>query len=67
MKFLSTCLTTIASGQPKSSAGILWLTTYFAGLIWLAVNPHDYFTWFLEAAAALIGLAVPAAAHKQCN
>jgi putative membrane protein len=37
---------------------LVWLTAYFAGLIWSAVNPHDYFTWFLEAAPALIGLAV---------
>jgi hypothetical protein len=33
----------------------------------MAVNPQDYFIWFLKAAAALFGLVVPAAAHKQCN
>src|SRR6266536_985789 len=43
----------------------VWLATYFAALVWSAVNPHDYFTWFLEAAPALIALAVLAATHKQ--
>ena len=44
---------------------LVWLTVYFAGLIWSAVNPHDYFTWFLEAAPALIGLAVLWATYKR--
>ena len=43
----------------------VWLATYFAALVWSAVNPHDYFTWFLEAAPALIALAVLAATHKR--
>ncbi len=42
----------------------VWLATYFAALVWSAVNPHDYFTWFLEAAPALIALAVLAATHN---
>jgi len=42
----------------------LWLTIYLAGLLWSAANPHDYFTWILEAFPALIGLAVLAAAQK---
>ena len=37
---------------------LLWLTVYFIGLIWSVIQPHDYFTWFLEAAPALIGLAI---------
>jgi putative membrane protein len=43
----------------------VWLATYFAALVWSAVNPHDYFTWFLEAAPALIALGVLAATHKR--
>jgi len=31
---------------------------FFAVLIWSAINPHDYFTWFLEVLPALIGLLV---------
>ena len=31
---------------------------FFAVLIWSAINPHDYFTWFLEVLPALIGFLV---------
>lgn len=31
-----------------------------AVLAWSAVNPHDYFTWFLEVAPALLGLLIMA-------
>jgi len=34
---------------------ILWMLTFFSVLIWSAINPKDYFTWFLEVAPALIG------------
>jgi len=44
---------------------LLWLTTYFTGLIWSIIYPHDYFTWFLEAAPALIGLGIIAWTYKQ--
>jgi len=44
---------------------LAWLAVYFTGLVWSAVNPHDYFTWFLEAAPALIGLAAMIATRKQ--
>jgi len=43
----------------------VWLVIYCAALVWSAVNPHDYFTWFLEAAPALIALAVLAATRKR--
>jgi apolipoprotein N-acyltransferase len=36
---------------------LLWLTAYIAGFLWLVMNLHDYFSWFLKAAPALIGLA----------
>ncbi len=35
---------------------ILWLAIYFGVLAWSAFNPHDYLTWWLEVAPALIGL-----------
>jgi putative membrane protein len=44
---------------------LAWLVGYLTGLVWSASNPHDYFTWFLEAIPALIGLAVLAATHKR--
>ena len=43
----------------------LWLTVYFSALVWSAVNPQDYFTWFLEAAPALIVLVILAATYKR--
>ncbi|MEB4592551.1 DUF2238 domain-containing protein [Candidatus Thiothrix sp. Deng01] len=36
----------------------LWLSLFFAVLIWSGINPKDYFTWILEVAPALIGLMV---------
>ena len=35
------------------------LVVYCAALVWSAINPYDYFTWFLEAAPALIALVIP--------
>ncbi len=37
---------------------LLLLGLWAAGLAWSAVQPHDYFTWFLEVVPALIGAAV---------
>jgi putative membrane protein len=36
----------------------LWIAVFLAVLIWSAINPHDYPTWALEVAPALIGGAV---------
>jgi putative membrane protein len=33
----------------------LWLLIFFLALIWSAIRPHDYFTWFLEVAPAIAG------------
>ena len=44
---------------------VLWLATYFTALLWSVVQPHDYFTWILEAAPALIGLGILAATHHR--
>jgi putative membrane protein len=44
---------------------IAWLIVYFVVLIWSVINPHDYFTWFLEALPALIGLLVIAATRTR--
>ncbi|NMH65854.1 DUF2238 domain-containing protein [Shewanella salipaludis] len=35
---------------------ILWLGIYSLALIWSVINPHDRFTWWLEAMPALIAL-----------
>jgi putative membrane protein len=34
------------------------LLIFFVVLVWSAIRPHDYFTWFLEVAPALGGLAI---------
>ena len=39
-------------------AKISWFIIFFAVLIWSAVYPHDYFTWFLEVIPALLGFMV---------
>ncbi|MDX1353202.1 MAG: DUF2238 domain-containing protein [Thiomicrorhabdus sp.] len=33
-----------------------WLVSFFAVLVWSAINPKDSLTWFLEVLPALIGL-----------
>jgi len=36
----------------------LWILAFITILIWSGINPHDYFTWFLEVLPALIGVIV---------
>ncbi|QYJ85701.1 DUF2238 domain-containing protein [Shewanella mesophila] len=36
----------------------IWLTIFFAVLIWSGIEPKDNFTWFLEVVPALIALPV---------
>ncbi len=43
----------------------VWLAAYFATLIWSVIGPHDYLTWILEAAPALLGFAVLIATRKR--
>ncbi len=45
-------------------ARLLWLIIFFTILIWSAIHPHDYFTWFLEVIPALLGLVVLAITQK---
>jgi len=42
----------------------LWLLVFAAVLAWSAINPADYFTWFLEVLPAVIGLLVLLATRK---
>jgi hypothetical protein len=34
---------------------LIWLSAYFAGLVWSVINPQDYITWVFKIARALIG------------
>ena len=36
----------------------IWITLFFIVLIWSAIKPHDYFTWFLEVLPAIIGIII---------
>ncbi len=42
-----------------------WLLVYFSVLIWSAIRPHDYMTWALEVAPAILGLIVLVATYRR--
>jgi putative membrane protein len=42
----------------------IWLIVFLATLIWSAIQPKDYLTWFLEVLPALIGLVLLAATRR---
>jgi putative membrane protein len=44
--------------QINSKHLIFWMASLLAVFIWSAINPHDYFTWFLEVLPVLLGLAI---------
>lgn len=41
-----------------------WLSIFFVTLIWSAIGPKDYFTWFLEVLPAIIALLVLTLTYK---
>lgn len=41
------------------------LLLFFGGLLLSSINPHDYFTWFLEVFPALIGFVVLTLTYKR--
>ena len=44
---------------------LLWLAAYWGALVWSAIRPQDYFTWFLEALPALMVFVVLAVTYKR--
>ncbi len=44
---------------------LVWMLVFVVVLVWSAINPADYFTWFLEVAPALIGVVVLAATYRR--
>lgn len=56
---------TPASVFPLSRSTWLWLAGFFGVLLWSAVHPKDYFTWFLEVAPGLIAFAVLALTYPR--
>ena len=44
---------------------VSWTIIYLAALIWSALSPKDFYTWFLEVLPALIGAGVLAATRRR--
>lgn len=51
--------------EPFSASLKVTLAITFLVFVWSAVNPHDYFTWFLEVVPALLALAILVATYKR--
>ena len=43
----------------------IWLSIFFATLLWSAIDPKDMFTWFLEVLPALIGFVLIVLTYKK--
>jgi putative membrane protein len=43
------------------------LAAYLAVLVWSAIRPHDYFTWFMEVFPALIGIVIVIAIQRRAG
>lgn len=43
---------------------LVWIGIFLGVLVWSAINPKDYITWFLEVFPALIGVVVLIATRK---
>jgi putative membrane protein len=48
----------------KIATKTVWIFIFFIILIWSAIAPADYFTWFLEVFPALIGFIILATTYK---
>ena len=56
----------MSNSSNSNNAKILaWILTFSIVLIWSAINPADYFTWFLEVLPAVIGFALLAATYRR--
>lgn len=57
------------SDQQSPAAGVkaavLWFVIFFSVLLWSAIRPHDYFTWFMEVLPAIIAFLILAAAYNR--
>ncbi len=41
--------------EQSNSMRNVWIAIFLAVLVWSGIGPHDYLTWFLEVAPAIIG------------
>ena len=44
---------------------LILVVAFFVILLWSAINPHDYFTWFLEVFPAILGFAILALTYQK--
>jgi putative membrane protein len=44
---------------------LFWIPSLLAAFLWSAINPHDYFTWFLEVIPAIVGFAILAFTYNR--
>lgn len=42
-----------------------WISVFFIVLLWSAISPYDYFTWFLEVLPAVIGFIILVLTYKK--
>jgi putative membrane protein len=57
-------LTTQSHAHRRSDVKYLWIAIYVAGLLWSAIEPKDYFTWWLEVLPALLALLLLAITYR---
>lgn len=50
--------------MPGNLPRLLWLTVFFAVLVWSAIDPKDYLIWLLEVSPALIGIVLLALTRR---
>ena len=49
----------------RYTAVLIWLLIYLGVLLWSAIEPKDYFTWFLEVTPALVALPLLAVTRRR--
>ncbi|MEA3419494.1 MAG: DUF2238 domain-containing protein [Campylobacterota bacterium] len=50
--------------EDKTPSFYLWITIFLAVFIWSAINPKDYFTWFLEVLPVIMGVMIMAFTYR---
>ena len=48
-----------------SRGAVSWTAIYLAALVWSAIEPKDFYTWFLEVLPALVGGGVLVATRRR--
>jgi putative membrane protein len=61
----ATCSPSGFTKLPDRAGTLAWLAAFFGVLAWSAWQPHDYPTWWLEVAPALVALALLIATRKR--